>query len=196
MTDHSDTETSPSHCPSRTASPGSSPAATTRPSPTPPTASASTSRWTAATAPAAPARRSASRAATTAAPTSTTRCPRRGRGGYVLPCSMKPRSDLVLQIASTSDVAKTQAATYTRHPGRAANGCRPPPSRFGVEIPNRARVGVSARAVRQHRGPRHRPDAFLLVLATPRTRTLLTFLVKLTPGGAMSDYLDRARGGR
>ena len=32
--------------------------------------------------------------------------------GYVLPCSMKPRSDLVLQIASTSEVAKTQAATY------------------------------------------------------------------------------------
>ena len=32
--------------------------------------------------------------------------------GYVLPCSMKPRSDLVLQIASTSAVAKTQAATY------------------------------------------------------------------------------------
>lgn len=32
--------------------------------------------------------------------------------GYVLPCSMKPRSDLVLRIASTSDVAKTSAATY------------------------------------------------------------------------------------
>src|SRR6476661_7745560 len=32
--------------------------------------------------------------------------------GYVLPCSMKPRSDLVLQIASTSAVAKTSAATY------------------------------------------------------------------------------------
>src|ERR671919_140619 len=32
--------------------------------------------------------------------------------GYVLPCSMKPSSDLVLQIASTSEVAKTQAATF------------------------------------------------------------------------------------
>src|SRR5215207_2744746 len=32
--------------------------------------------------------------------------------GYVLPCVMKPKSDLVLKIASTSEVAKTQAATY------------------------------------------------------------------------------------
>ncbi len=32
--------------------------------------------------------------------------------GYVLPCSMKPRADLVLQIASTSAIAKTQAATF------------------------------------------------------------------------------------
>ena len=32
--------------------------------------------------------------------------------GYVLPCSMRPRSDLVLQVASTSEVAKTRAATY------------------------------------------------------------------------------------
>ncbi len=34
--------------------------------------------------------------------------------GYALPpCCMKPKSDLVLQIASTSDVAKTQAARFT-----------------------------------------------------------------------------------
>ena len=32
--------------------------------------------------------------------------------GYALPCSMRPKSDLVLQIASTSEVAKTKAATY------------------------------------------------------------------------------------
>ena len=33
--------------------------------------------------------------------------------GYVLPCSMKPRSDLVLRIAATSELAKTAAATVT-----------------------------------------------------------------------------------
>ena len=54
----------------------------------------------------------------TAEPTSTTRCPTdEAAEGYVLPCSMKPRSDLVLQIASTSEVAKTQAATYTGKAG-------------------------------------------------------------------------------
>lgn len=34
------------------------------------------------------------------------------RAGYVLPCCMRPRSDLVLQIATTSAVAKTSAATH------------------------------------------------------------------------------------
>ena len=130
----------PSHCPSRTASPGSSTAGKTRPSPTRPTGSASTFRWTAVTARAARARRCASRAATTAAPTSTMRCrPTRPRRGYVLPCSMKPRSDLVLQIASTSDIAKTQAATFTGTVVE-STGCRPPPCGLGVEIPNRSEL--------------------------------------------------------
>src|SRR5687767_1468765 len=39
--------------------------------------------------------------------------PDEAAAGYVLPCSMKPRSDLVLQIASTSEVAKTRTTTYT-----------------------------------------------------------------------------------
>ena len=52
--------------------------------------------------------------------------PDEAKAGYVLPCSMKPRSDLVLQIASTSDVAKTQAATYTGTV-RPSTDCRPPP---------------------------------------------------------------------
>jgi benzoate/toluate 1,2-dioxygenase reductase subunit len=34
------------------------------------------------------------------------------RDGYVLTCQMRPRSELVLQIASTSAVAKTSAATH------------------------------------------------------------------------------------
>ena len=56
--------------------------------------------------------------------------------GYVLPCSMKPRSDLVLQIASTSEVAKTQAASYT---GTLVELQRLSATtvQFGVEIANR-----------------------------------------------------------
>ena len=111
--------------------------------------------------------------------------------GYVLPCSMKPRSDLVLQIASTSEVAKTQAATYK---GKLVELQRLSATtvQIGVEIPNRAQLAFL-------------PGQYvnIAVPGTDVTRSysfsnapheeLLTFLVKLTPGGAMSTYLtDRA----
>jgi benzoate/toluate 1,2-dioxygenase reductase component len=111
--------------------------------------------------------------------------------GFVLPCSMKPRSDLVLQIASTSEVAKTQAATYT---GKLVELQRLSATtvRFGVEIPDREQLAFL-------------PGQYvnIAVPGTDMTRsysfsnapheTQLTFLVKLTPGGAMSGYLaDRA----
>lgn len=109
--------------------------------------------------------------------------------GYVLPCSMKPRSDLVLQIASTSDVAKTQAATYA---GTVTQLDRLSATTIalGIEIPNRSELAFL-------------PGQYvnIAVPGTDQTRSysfsnapgadLLTFLVKLTPGGAMSDYLDQ-----
>ena len=109
--------------------------------------------------------------------------------GYVLPCSMKPRSDLVLQIASTSDVAKTRAATYA---GTLVQLDRVSPTtiRFGIEIPNRSELAFL-------------PGQYvnIAVPGTDLTRSYsfanaphedrLTFLVKLTPGGVMSEYLDR-----
>ena len=158
--------------------------------------SASTSRWTAATAPAAPARRSASPAATTAAPTSTTRCTDdEAAAGLRAALQMKPKSDLVLQIASTSDVAKTQAATLHRRPDRA----RPAVGhhrRVRHRDPEPRRAGLPARAVRQHRGARHRPDAGPTRSANaPDRRDASTFLVKLTPGGVMSTT-SRPRHGR
>ena len=104
---------------------------------------------------------------------------------------MKPRSDLVLQIASTSDIAKTQAATYT---GTVVELDRLSATtvRFGVEIPNRAELAFL-------------PGQYvnIAVPGTDQTRSYsfsnaphedrLTFLVKLTPGGAMSGYLAAAR---
>ena len=115
--------------------------------------------------------------------------PDEAKAGYVLPCSMKPRSDLVLQIASTSDVAKTQAATYTgtvRHLDRLSATT----VALGVEIPNRSELAFL-------------PGQYvnIAVPGTDQTRSysfsnapdddLLTFLVKLTPGGVMSDYLSQ-----
>jgi benzoate/toluate 1,2-dioxygenase reductase component len=111
--------------------------------------------------------------------------------GYVLPCSMKAKSDLVLQIASTSAVAKTQAATYT---GRIT----------GLDRLSQTTVALTLGT------PQRDKLAFLpgqyINLAVPGTDTTrsysfscapedkdLTFLVKLTPGGVMSTYLsDRA----
>jgi benzoate/toluate 1,2-dioxygenase reductase component len=109
--------------------------------------------------------------------------------GYVLPCSMKPRSDLVLQIASTSDIAKTQAATFT---GTLVELTRLSATtvRFCVEIPNRSELAFL-------------PGQYvnITVPGTDQTRSYsfsnaphedrLTFLVKLTPGGLMSGYLDQ-----
>src|SRR4029077_9796894 len=65
--------------------------------------------------------------------------PDEAAAGYVLPCCMKPTSDLVLQIASTSDVAKTQAARYA---GTlvALDRLSASTIRFSVDIPNRSEL--------------------------------------------------------
>ncbi|CAJ1507467.1 benzoate 1,2-dioxygenase electron transfer component BenC [[Mycobacterium] burgundiense] len=107
--------------------------------------------------------------------------------GYVLPCSMKPQSDLVLQIATTSDIAKTQAATYS---GSIVELTRLSAStvRFSVEIPNRSELAFLPGQYVNVEVPgsgETRSYSFANAPDEPR----LTFLVKLTPGGLMSTYL-------
>ncbi|KRF16702.1 oxidoreductase [Nocardioides sp. Soil797] len=107
--------------------------------------------------------------------------------GYVLPCSMKAKSDLVLQIASTSAVAKTSAATYTAtmsHFERLSDST----VSFTLDIPDRDKLAFL-------------PGQYvnLAVPGTDETRSYsfsnspdesgLSFLVKLTPGGLMSEHL-------
>ena len=113
--------------------------------------------------------------------------PDEAAAGFVLPCSMKPRSDLVLQIAATSDSAKTQAATY-QGTLTLLERLSPTTVKIGIEIPNRGELAFL-------------PGQYvnIAVPGTDQTRSysfsnapheeLLTFLVKLVPGGAMSDYL-------
>lgn len=108
--------------------------------------------------------------------------------GYVLPCSMKPRSDLVLQIASTSEVAKTQAATYRATVTR-LDRLSPTTVSLVLETPERDSLAFL-------------PGQYvnIAVPGTGETRSYsfssapddkeLSFLVKLTPGGAMSTWLD------
>jgi benzoate/toluate 1,2-dioxygenase reductase component len=120
--------------------------------------------------------------------------PDESKAGYCLPCSMTPKSDLVLQIASSSAVAKTQAATYA---GRLTELDRlsPTTTSLTVEVPNRDQLTFL-------------PGQYVSVAVpgTDETRSYsfssgpqderLSFLVKHTPGGVMSEYLaDRARVG-
>ncbi|BBX19140.1 oxidoreductase [Mycolicibacterium duvalii] len=107
--------------------------------------------------------------------------------GYVLPCSMRPRSDLVLQIAGTSESAKTQASDYS---GTLTQLQRLSSTtvKIGIDIPNRGEltflpgqyVNIAVPGTDQSR-------SYSFANAPHEER--LTFLVKLTPGGAMSDYL-------
>ncbi|MEE4024180.1 benzoate 1,2-dioxygenase electron transfer component BenC [Gordonia sp. PKS22-38] len=120
--------------------------------------------------------------------------------GYALPCSMKPRTDLILQISATSDVAKTQAATFT---GTVVDIERLSDStmRLGIEIPNRGDlaflpgqyVNIAVPGTDDGEGGLlSRSYSF----ANGPHEERLVFLVKLSPGGAMSTYLtDRARRG-
>lgn len=107
--------------------------------------------------------------------------------GYVLPCSMKPRTDLVLQIASSSEVAKTQATSYT---GTVVELQRLSSTvvRIGVKIPNRAQLAFLPGQYVNIAVPGAGVTRSYSFSNAPHEE-LLTFLVKLTPGGAMSDYL-------
>lgn len=124
--------------------------------------------------------------------------------GYCLPCQMVPESDLVVQIATTSDVAKTAAATYTatitdlQRFSESTVG-------FTVEIPNRDDLvflpgqyvnitvpGAGASEATGNVTAQTRSYSF----STGPTQNELSFLVKITEGGLMSEYLrDRAQVG-
>lgn len=120
--------------------------------------------------------------------------------GYALPCCMKPRSDLVLQIPATSDIAKTQATRFT---GTVVELDRLSEStvRLGIHIENRGQlaflpgqyVNIEIPGSDDGRGnPVTRSYSF----ANGPHEDRLIFLIKLTPGGAMSSYLtDRAARG-
>ncbi|MGX7695787.1 benzoate 1,2-dioxygenase electron transfer component BenC [Gordonia polyisoprenivorans] len=126
--------------------------------------------------------------------------------GYALPCCMKPQSDLVLQIAATSDIAKTAAGDFT---GTIISLERLSEStmRVGIEIGNRGdlaflpgqyvNIAVPGTEALDADGtgtgqPLRRSYSF----ANGPHEERLIFMVKLTPGGAMSDYLtDRAQRG-
>jgi benzoate/toluate 1,2-dioxygenase reductase subunit len=107
--------------------------------------------------------------------------------GYVLPCSMRPRTDLVLQIASTSAVAKTQAATYTGTV-TALDRLSPTTVALTVETPDRDQLAFLPGQYVNIAVPGTEETRSYSFSSSPEDKAL-TFLVKLTPGGVMTEYL-------
>ncbi len=107
--------------------------------------------------------------------------------GYVLPCSMRPRSDLVLQIASTSEIAKTRAASFD---ARVTELTRLSSTtvELAVEIPNRGELAFLPGQYVNIAVPGTDVARSYSFSSAPHEERL-TFLVKLTPGGAMSTWL-------
>ncbi|MGN0100687.1 MAG: benzoate 1,2-dioxygenase electron transfer component BenC [Dietzia sp.] len=107
--------------------------------------------------------------------------------GYCLPCQMVPRSDLVLQIPTTSDVAKTTAAA---HPATVTAVERLAEGAFAltVELDDRDAlaflpgqyVNIAVPGTDQTRS---------YSFSTGASSTHLSFLIKYAAGGAMSEYL-------
>ena len=112
--------------------------------------------------------------------------------GYVLTCSMKPRSDLVLQIATTSAVAKTSAAT---HRGRITALDRLSPTTVGltIEIDDRDALAFLPGQYVNIAVPGTEESRSYSFSSGPQDKEL-TFLVKLTPGGVMSTWLEERAG--
>lgn len=114
--------------------------------------------------------------------------------GYALPCQMVPESDLVLQIPTTSEVAKTAAGN---HRGTVTS----------VERHSDSTVGLSV-ALEDRGGLTFLPGQYVNVAVpgTDVTRSYsfsnaptedeVSFLVRVNAQGAMSEYLrDRAQVG-
>ncbi|GAA4856845.1 benzoate 1,2-dioxygenase electron transfer component BenC [Actinomycetospora corticicola] len=109
--------------------------------------------------------------------------------GYVLTCSLTPKSDLVVQIPTTSAVARTSAGSFTA---------------TIAEIERLSETTVSLTLDCEDREKLvFLPGQYvnIAVPGTDQTRSYsfssgpddgpLSFLIKLSPGGVMSEYLDQ-----
>ena len=108
--------------------------------------------------------------------------------GYCLPCSMTPKSDLVLHIASTSAVAKTQASTYTTAI-TAVERLSSTTVRLAVRSPEGVDLAFLPGQYVNIAVPGGQETRSYSFSNTPGAGEL-EFLVKLTPGGLMSTFLD------
>lgn len=120
--------------------------------------------------------------------------PDEAAAGKVLPCCMKPRSDLVLQIASTSAVAKTGAATHEATL-TSIDRLSATTVALTVEVDRREELTFLPGQYVNIQVPGTGESRSYSFSTAPEEGTL-GFLVKLTPGGVMSTWLtERAAAG-
>lgn len=114
--------------------------------------------------------------------------------GYILTCQTKPLTDMVVQIATTSAMAKTGASTLI---GTITELDRLSEStvKFSVQIEEREKLNYLPGQYMNISPPNsdfHRSYSF----SSGPSEDIVTFLVKLTRGGLMSEYLtDQAKVG-
>lgn len=114
--------------------------------------------------------------------------------GYILTCQTKPKTDMVVQIATTSVLAKTGASTLI---GTIETLERLSEStvKFSVKIEDRDKLNYLPGQYMNISAPNrdeHRSYSF----SSGPSEDIVTFLVKLTRGGLMSEYLtDEAKVG-
>jgi len=114
--------------------------------------------------------------------------------GYALPCQMMPRSDLVLQISGTSEAAKTGPATHqatvteVRHHSDSTIG-------LTLELDDRDALAFLPGQYVNVAVPGADCTRSYSFSTAPSDKHV-SFLVRYTPGGAMSEYLkQRAKPG-
>lgn len=110
--------------------------------------------------------------------------------GYVLPCQMMPHSDLVLQITGTSEAAKTGPAAHT---GAITEVTRHSVSTvgFSVELDDRDQLAFLPGQYVNIGVPGNELARSYSFSSGPADKTV-SFLVRITEGGAMSEYLRGA----
>lgn len=113
--------------------------------------------------------------------------PQEADEGFCLPCSMSPKSDLVLQIASTSAVAKTKAASHDTTI-TAVEELSPTTVRLAVQAPPGGLAFLPGQYV--NISVPGSSDTRSYSFSTAPGSEDFEFLVKLTPGGLMSSYLS------
>lgn len=109
--------------------------------------------------------------------------------GYVLTCQTRPKTDLVLQIPTSSAVAKTTAGSFTATITRLDRLSSTTIS-FDIEIPNRGDLAFLPGQYVSIAVPGTDVSRSYSFSNGPHEDTL-SFLIKLAPGGAMSEYLDK-----